>query len=160
MFADHTDVTNNLSAQRLTELIVQKYELLVQLRDMARTQLAVVAADEVDRLLSLLAAKQPLLAELQRVERELDPFREADPEQRQWPTPDARRRCQLIADHANGLLQELLTLEKQAEELLVVNRDQTAEQLQAASGAYAARQAYAVAPPLPNVHGLDLMSET
>jgi hypothetical protein len=153
-------VTNSLTTEQLTLLIVQKHQVLVQLRDLARTQLQVIAADDTDRLLSLLAVKQPLLAELQRVERALDPFREQDPERRIWPAADTRRRCQVVAERANALLQELLQLEQQAEGQLVLSRDETAQQLQMSSGAHAARQAYVVVPSLPTSGGLDLLSET
>lgn len=153
-------MTNSLTTEQLTLLIVQKYTVLMQLRDLARTQLEVIAADDTDRLLTLLAEKQPLLSELQRVERALDPFREQDPETRHWPQADLRRRCQVVAERANALLQELLELEQQASGDLSHLRDETAKQLQTASGAMAARQAYAVVPTLPTTGGLDLMSET
>ena len=54
-------------------------------------------------LLKLLAAKQTVLDQLQQVERQLDPFRDEDPEARVWrspadaPLPGTRRRCDAAA---------------------------------------------------------------
>ena len=43
------------------------------------------------QLLDLLAAKQQMLNDLQRIERGLDPFRSQDPDLRQWPNPESRK---------------------------------------------------------------------
>ncbi len=145
--------------ERLAKLIQLKHDVLSQLWELARRQVEVIAADEVDRLMSLLAQKQTLLNQLQRVEVVLDPFRADDPDARLWKSPEDRRRCQMVAERANALLQQLVTLEKQAEGQLVQSRDNTARELAAASSAFAARQAYVPAPSGAR-QGLDLMSET
>ena len=145
--------------ERLAKLIQLKHDVLAQLWELARRQVDVIAADEVDRLMSLLAQKQTLLNQLQRVEVVLDPFRSDDPEARLWKSPEDRRRCQVVAERANALLQQLVLLEKQSEGQLVQSRDHTARELAAASSAFAARQAY-VAAPNASHQGLDLMSET
>ena len=153
-------MTANLTTDQLCRCILRKHELLVQLHDLARRQLEVVASEDTDRLLSLLAIKQPLLGELQRLERELDPFREQDPQQRVWRCSEDRRRCQVIADRAAQLLQEVMQLERQAETAMIAQRDQTALQLQTSGHAIAARQAYAATPSFPSASQLDLLSET
>lgn len=145
--------------EQLAQLVLLKHELLSQLCELARRQLQIIAADDVDRLMSLLAEKQKLLHQLQRVERTLDPFRQQDAEARQWPSPEARRRCQVIAERANALLGELLQLEKQAEGQLVQAHAHTARELEHSTQAIAARNAY-VAPVATMPRGLDLMSET
>ncbi len=145
--------------EQLARLVLVKHELLSQLCELARRQLQIIAADDIDRLMSLLAEKQTLLHQLQRVERTLDPFRLQDAEARQWPSPEARRRCQVVADRANTLLAELLQLEKQAEGQLVQVHARTARELEHSTQAIAARNAYA-APAATMPRGLDLMSET
>lgn len=147
------------ATERLAKLIALKHDVLAQLHSLALRQLQVVADDEVDRLLSLLAEKQVLLTQLQRVEKALNPFREEDADARAWRSHEDRRHCQLVADRANALLAELLQLEKQAEAGLTVSRDNTSRELQAATSAFAARQAYVATPAAPH-QGIDLMSET
>lgn len=153
-------MTNTLTTERLSQLILLKHDLLMQLRTLAHKQLEAIDADDIDRLLSVLAVKQPLLTNLQRVERSLDPFREQDPHRRQWRSSEDRRNCQLLADRGAQLLQELLLLEKQAETAALAQRDHTAVQLQATSGAFAAQQAYASVPNITSSGSLDLSSET
>lgn len=145
--------------ERLAKLIVIKHDLLKQLHALAQRQVEVIASDEVDRLMTLLAEKQVLLNQLQRVEATLNPFRSENADARRWRSPEDRRRCQLVADRANALLAELMQLEKQAEGALVVSRDNTSRELQASTSAFAARQAYVGQPAAPH-QSLDLMSET
>lgn len=145
--------------ERLAKLIQLKHDVLAQLWELSQRQSDAIANDDVDRLMSLLAQKQILLNQMKRVEVALEPYRQDDPECRAWPTAEARRRCQLIADRANALLTQLLTLEKQAEGQLVQSRDATAREVAAATSAFAARQAY-VAAPVNARPGLDLLSET
>ena len=149
-----------LTTDELSRFIQQKHDVLVQLHELARRQLAVIASEDTDRLLALLAVKQPLLNELQRLERALDPYRDQDPQQRQWRQAADRRHCQVIAERAAQLLKELLLLERQAELETIARRDHTATQLQAAGHAMAAKQAYSTAASFPAASQLDLMSET
>jgi hypothetical protein len=146
---------------RLAQLVELKHEVLTQLCALAQRQIDVVQADEIDRLMSILAEKQPLLELLQRVERSLDPFRQEDPDARRWQAPIDRRRCQQRADRCAVLLTELMAVEKAAEGLLVKAHEQTSRELAAAASALAARQAY-VAPVASGTRspGLDLVSET
>lgn len=131
---------------RLARLIQLKHDLLAQLCALARRQVEVLASDEVDRLIAILAQKQPLLNQLQAVEKALDPFRREEAEQRVWPSKEARRACQVVADRANALLGEVLQLERQAEAAVAESRDRTSQELATATTALAARQAYVATP--------------
>lgn len=144
---------------RLAKLIQLKHDVLAQLRELSHRQSEAIAADEDERLMSILAQKQVLLNQLQRVEVVLEPYRSEDPDARAWPSAEERRRCQVVAERANLLLGELLALEKQAESHLVASRDRTSQELAAAAGALAARQAYA--STTSSAHpGLNLLSES
>jgi flagellar biosynthesis/type III secretory pathway chaperone len=150
---------NPLSTERLSQLITAKHEVLTQLRALADRQFEALASDDVDRLLTILAQKQKLLNQLQGLERLIDPFRQQDPESRAWPSPQARRECQLLADRASVLLTEIVALEQAASAKAVETRNQTAMQLAEVNSALAAREAY-VSPPGMAHGGLDLLSET
>jgi hypothetical protein len=143
----------------LAQLVDGKHEVLVQLHQLAHRQLSLIGDDrEMSELLSLLAAKQALLDELHALEKQLDPFRQQDPESRRWRTPRDRQRCAQVAGRCRSLLGEVIELERVAEAEMKRRRDRTAAQLQAVSTAAEARAAYA-AGPSESQRRLDLASE-
>jgi flagellar biosynthesis/type III secretory pathway chaperone len=144
---------------RLAQLVTLKHDVLLHLRQLAQRQLDIVASEDVERLLGLLAEKQTLLAQLQRIERTLDPYRCEDPDRRTWAASEDRQRCQAVADRANQLLAEVLALEQQAEQRLLGQRNRAARELEDATHARAARQAY-VGAANSSPAGLNLLSET
>ena len=79
-----------LETDRLAKLIAQKHEILVQLLELVQRQRQIVGEGNMTRLLSLLAAKQPFISQLQEVETDLDPFRSQDPEERHWRSAEFR----------------------------------------------------------------------
>ncbi len=145
-----------LSTDLLGDLIRRKHNCLLHLRDLGARQLGLVRQGSMDELLDVLAAKQQLLVELQRIERGLDPFRGQDPEARAWRSPDDRQRCAEELARCDALLAEIMAQEKQSEQELIRRRDEAARRLQGAHTAAQARQAYAAGPPAPA--GLDLTS--
>jgi hypothetical protein len=130
----------------LAAAIARKAQLLDLLRRLADAQLSLVGAGDMTRLLQVLASKDSLLQQLQSVERELDPFREEDPEQRNWESVELRQSCRQDADRCTALLGEIVSLEKQAEAEMVRRRDATAAQLQGMYGSQEAQGAYSAAP--------------
>ena len=84
-------------------------------------------------------------SELQRIEFQLEPFRNQDPESRQWRTSDARQRCAQELAQCKLLFGEILVQEKQSEQELARRRDETAAQLQGVHRAAQARGAYTTA---------------
>ncbi len=147
------------ATDRLAELIHGKLSVLTQLRELARQQLDLVDKGDMSRLLSLLAAKQALLNELGRVERDLDPFRDEDPVAREWKSADERQRCRQTAEQCNLLLKEIVLLETQGESELTHRRDDVAARLQGVHQAAQAHNAYTAVPAA--VHGpFDVSSES
>jgi len=143
----------------LADLIERKRACLVQLRDMGKKQLEVVVDGSMTELLDVLAAKQRVLGELQRVELALAPFRGQDPDQRTWHSPQRRQQCAGGLRQCEALLREIVQREKQSEQALVERRDETAARLQGVHAASQARGAYVAQPgQLPSQ--LDLMSES
>lgn len=142
----------------LTELICRKQQLLVQLRDLSRRQIALVGEGETTSLLGLLATKQTLIDELRSTDRRLDPFREQDPEQRRWRSPEDRRRCQAVSQACATLLSEIMLLDQHSETDMQRRRDAVAERLQGTHSADQARHAYARSAPLSRGQ-LDLSSD-
>ena len=148
----------SLETDTLAELIRGKRDCLLQLREMGRRQLELIDSGEVTALLDLLAAKQQPLLELQQIERALDPFRDQDPDDRQWATPQDRDLCAEQLRQCETLLSEIVSQEKCSEGAMVRRRDAAAAKLQGAHLADQARGAY-TAGPAGEISQLDLLSD-
>lgn len=139
------DVREEMSALEtdlLSDLIHQKRSCLVQLRDMGGKQLELVRDGDITHLLELLAAKQHVLAHLQQVQRQLNHFRNDDPETRVWRTSQNRQQCAGEQAECERLLAQIVIQEKQSEQELIRRRDETAAQLAGVHSAGRARGAY------------------
>ncbi len=143
----------------LAELIRDKHECLVQLREMGRRQFELIDQRDMTALLDVLTAKQRALEKLQRIERALDPFRGQDPDRRRWRTAEDRRLCTEQLQQCERLLAEIISQEKCSEGVLLRRRDEAAGRLQSAHLAGRARQAY-TAQPHGRVKQIDLFSDT
>jgi hypothetical protein len=128
---------------RLSELIAAKLQVVELLSGLARRQLELAEQAEMTALLKVLSAKQTVLDQLQRLERQLDPYREQDPERRVWRSAALRQRCQQQMDQCGQVLKEVVVLEKQGEAALVRRRQASALALEQVQSATDARSAYA-----------------
>ena len=142
----------------LAELIERKLECLVHLQEMGKKQFEYAQGDRITELLDVLAAKQRLLIQLQRIEQGLAPFRDQDPNERRWPTPEQRQRCAGQLRQCETLLTKIIAQEKLSEGELTRRRDDLAGRLQGIHVASQARGAYA-AESRPPVSRIDLASE-
>jgi hypothetical protein len=142
----------------LAELIGRKLHCLTRLQDMGQKQLALVRDGDMTQLLDILAAKQRVLWELQRIERAMDPFRGQDPDQRRWRTPEKRKETAHVLQRCETLLDDIVTREKQSEHELLRRRDEAAARLEGTHSASRARGAYIPTGPTVNSQ-LDLSSE-
>ena len=143
----------------LTSLIDQKLASLEQIRQLSRRQSDLVARGEMTGLMNVLSVKQSLIIELTKLERQLDPFREQDPDSRQWRTPADRLHCRQLAERCSALLQEIMLIEKQCELELRARRDDVAHKLESIQHAAHARAAYIEFAPQHGACQLDLTSD-
>lgn len=145
---------------QLSALITRKLTCLTRLHELGCQQLDMANSGTMTQLLDLLAVKQRVLLELQRIERDLDPFRSQDPESRRWRSQADRTRCAEELRRCEKLLSEIVKQEKQSEAALVRRREETAVKLHSAHEAGAARGAYhAATRPANSPTRLDLTSE-
>ena len=144
--------------EQLAALIDRRHACLSRLREMGRRQLELIEQDRIAELLDVLGAKQSFLAELQRTERALAPFRSQSPDSRTWGTPERRRHCAETAAGCERLLAEIIEQEKRAESDLIRRRDAAAEQLRGTHVAGQARRAY-TARTRPGINRVNLLSE-
>jgi hypothetical protein len=149
---------SQFDTDRLAELVSTKYELLIQIRDLGRLQNDFIGEDDFSQLLKVLSAKQRLLNALHATEQELNPFRDQDPELRNWRKVSDRQRCAELARRANLVFHEIVEQEKQSESRLLLRRNDAATRLNGAHSAAQARGAYMTNAAPANAY-LDLTSE-
>ena len=153
------DFVNPLETDRLAELIDQKLKVLAQLRQLANRQTLLISDGNISALLGLLAAKQRLLGNLQSLERQLDMFRQQDPDRRVWRSLQAREQTRQAAERCQTLLDEIMQIERSCESDLVQRRDVAADSLRGAHTAAQAQRAY-TGSAVTRPRQIDLSSET
>lgn len=143
---------------RLLELVAARHACLAQLVALGQRQLEMIEADDFATLLRVLSAKQHLLGDLHRLERELDPFRQQLPEARRWRDVRRRDRCAELIAQCRSLLGQIVGQEQDSERALVRRRDEAAQRLQGLHAAADTIGAYAAAAP-GSLGGLDLSTQ-
>jgi flagellar biosynthesis/type III secretory pathway chaperone len=150
-------VEDRIDTDVLAELIGKKLGVLEQLRSLSRRQSDLIAAGDIQRLLSVLSAKQTLLSELQKLQQRLEPYRQQDPESRVWRTPQDRDRCRRLVERCEALLGEVMLIEKQSESEMAQRRDAALARLQESHSSVEATRAY-LRPSAVQRGSLDLSS--
>jgi hypothetical protein len=130
------------TTSRLAELISNKRQILVQLREIGERQNDVVTGGDISTLLKLLSTKQQLISALQALETQLKPYYGEDPDHRHWNSAEERAHCAQQAAECNALLEQVVRLEKLGAEKLTLRRNEVAEQLQQVHAAAHVRSAY------------------
>lgn len=130
------------ATRQLAELIEQKYECLLRMRAIGHQQELLIADDDLTQLLRLLVAKQQLLGRLHEIEHQLDPYRGAEPQERDWRRPEDRRRCAELLRCCESVLGEIVEQERRSEASLKQRRDEAAQRLAGFHRAGLARGAY------------------
>ncbi|MDZ7617870.1 MAG: hypothetical protein U1E05_12775 [Patescibacteria group bacterium] len=148
----------SLETDVLFDLIRSKRECLERLQMMGQRQMELIEADQMTALLDLLAYKQRTLGDLQKIERNLNPFRGQSPETRQWRSEEARRRCAEELNTCETLLAGIIERERASEQAMISRRDRAAAQLQGMHRASQARASYA-GPAACSISQIDLCSD-
>lgn len=142
----------------LSEILTERHGCLRQLAELGQSQLEAVRLHDMNRLLTLLGAKQRLLVGLQTLERQLDPFRRQNPAERRWASVAMREHCAQLAAHSETLLAQIVRQEIESEQEMHKHHDASAERLQAAHAAAMAHGAY-TSRDHATVRQLDLSSD-
>jgi len=130
----------DLSTDKFAKLILDKLSLVVEIKQLVDKQKRLIDESKTDDLISLLAVKQQVVRKLQGNDKQLEPFRDQDPEARLWPSPEARAESQNHAQLCEGVFLEVLEIEAYCEKAMSEFSEQTQRQL---NGSVSARQATA-----------------
>ena len=147
------------TTDQLAELIQRRHQNLVQLREISLRQSVLIEAGDMTELINVLSVKQRSIAALQAVDRELAPYRDQDPGQRQWRSPAARAQCAQLATECERLMSEIVQREQQSEQRMTQRRDEVATRLEIVHSAARARTAYDH-DPIPTTGMLDVSSDS
>lgn len=130
-------------ASELLRLLERRVELLTAVCDLTRRQRECVVAKDVDGLLRVLSDKQRLIAGVQENELRLRPHSTVDPEQRRWASDAEKQRAAEASAAATALRDEAVLIEREAEAMLLEQRDVAAATLRSSAASAAAARAYA-----------------
>lgn len=147
----------NLDTDRLAELVNCKHAVLVQLRTLAQRELELASEGEARAMISLMAVKQSLIDNLMRVERQLDPFRSQQPNERAWRSAEDRTTCAAASQQCQQILDEVMALDRQSMEILQARQHKTKVQVDSAHQGASVRSAYLADGP--TARSMDLTSE-
>lgn len=146
---EHTD--------RLAQLIAAKRQVLEQVRILTEKQLEIIASGNATSLMRVLNAKERLIVNWQKLETQLEPYREEDPEARVWRTPQDRVRCGADVDECQLIIKNIVAMEEKGLGEMVEKRGRVSTQIHDAHNAARARSAYMTDAAKQN--RLDLTSE-
>ncbi|MCA9100753.1 MAG: hypothetical protein R3C10_16840 [Pirellulales bacterium] len=142
---------------QLAERIAAKHECLRQLVELGRAQFELIEANDLARLLRLLAAKQVLIGRLEAVSKSLEPFRGQDPEARVWRTAELRECAARQLRECDEFFALVSQQEQQSEARLRTKRDDAGSRLRTIHSADHTRTAYGTSESRSR-HELDLAS--
>ncbi|MCA9105591.1 MAG: hypothetical protein KDA83_09215 [Planctomycetales bacterium] len=131
-----------LTTDKMASLIASRHRTLSELRIVAARQYKVIEAHEHSKLMELLAIKQGLINRLIDCDRDLDPYRQQDPEDRQWVSDQKRDQCRVMIEESSQWLDDIKRLEAAAELLARELRDEVSQQVDEVANRSQAVNAY------------------
>ena len=142
-----------------------RVSILEQLLQVSEKQLHLVQLGDMTLLLQLLARKQKVLEAFEALERQLDPYRNIEPQDRTWTSEQERLDCDAAIQKGRELLAEILKLDQQSETELAQQKDDTLRQMQKmdttgkAAAVYAKQNVRPVSPKNMSPHRFDFFTE-
>lgn len=119
----------NQELHALLEYFGQEQACYTSLLDLSRKQEQYIENKEIDELLSVLSEKQKILLKLEKIERDLLPYKQEWQTVREGLDENDRQVLDIALSTVEELLSELIDLEKKSEKLLAECREETHRQL-------------------------------
>lgn len=126
----------------LLELFGQEQACYTALLDLSRKQKETIVAGHVDPLLAILGEKQQVLARVANIEARLLPYKNRWHQMRETLEENSRQVLDLALSTVADLLGELISLEREGEQLLRSRRVEISEQIEEADKMRNLHQAY------------------
>lgn len=109
-------------APRFSTLIRKKEGILGELLPLSIHQLQLVRRGDITSLLNLLGQKQAVFERFEQIEKELGPFRDIEPGDRQWKNEEERVATAKAIKHCEAMLREIMEHDTQSTEELGVQK--------------------------------------
>lgn len=127
---------------KLFELIEQKLQLLLHMRELTTIQSEAILSNDISQVLTTLSRKEVIMDQLNRVQTDLQDYQSDDPETRIWSSPERRAECRDMSQRCGDILCETLTLEQSSMADLSIRRDSLNAQIRQISDVRATQAAY------------------
>ncbi len=134
--------TTEADAEALISLLRRQVDIYTRLEQLSGRQRGLIAADDQQQLLVLLAERQKLVDELGALNQSLVPLQEYWRANRQTVAPSLRTEVDQLVGRAGELLQRILGADEQDARILSARKAQTAKQVTALAQGRQAFEAY------------------
>lgn len=149
----------NKELRELLEYFGREQACYTSLLDLSRRQKEVIAGGNVDDLLKILGQKQQILSRVAEVENLLLPYKRNWRAVRLALDDNDRQILDMALATVEELLAELISLEKESEQLLVTRRDACQRELSEAVSGGSAHHAYTTPAASDEPRFLDVRSD-
>lgn len=122
--------------------IAERHEVMAEILKRAVAQEKAVQEGLVEPLVSCLNEKQQWVDRLATLQRQLAPYAECAPANREWSSEEARERCARLIEETARMQAAILDIDGRCEQRMVERRDEIAAELQNAQGLAHAARAY------------------
>lgn len=122
--------------------IAERHEVMAEILKRAVAQEKAVQEGLVEPLVACLHEKQQWVDRLAQLQRQLAPYAECRPENRQWANEEARAQCARLIEETTRMQAAILEIDGRCEQRMVERRDEIATELQNAQGLAHAARAY------------------
>jgi hypothetical protein len=139
--AARTPITE-VDAEALISLLRRQVTVYTSLEQLSRRQRDLIAAEDQQQLLTLLAERQKLVDELSGLNQALVPLQEGWRTHRQTVAPTARAEVDRLVRRAGEILQRILATDERDARILSARKSQTATQVAALAQGQQAFAAY------------------
>lgn len=132
-----------MNGTQLSQLVDQRLAIIEHLVDLTSRQAEAIRRGHMSDLMSVLGAKQSPVQQLADLSKRLGSAITDDPEHREWPDADSRRKCREKHERCESMILSLLDAEKECEKALSGQHVRLQAELDQAQGTERAIQSYA-----------------
>jgi Mg2+ and Co2+ transporter CorA len=137
------EMTEPVQAEKLISLLTQQRDLYQRLQQLAEQQRSLIASDRPESLLNVLKERQTLVGKLAQLNMQLAPYRRNWHETYNGLSDEVRQQAGKLLEEINGMLQTILSADREDSALLSARKQVIANELNDVSGGRKVNAAYA-----------------
>ena len=149
----------------LTQILESQVSVLEQMLLISEKQLHIVQLEDMTLLLQLLGRKDKMCEAFKELERQLEPYKNIEPQDRKWESEQERLACDAVVRRRRELRDAILELDRQSETELARQMHDTQKQMRKmdtsgkAAAVYVKQNIVPVSPKSLSPHRFDFFSE-